>query len=264
MKEIVARGKESFGSTAFRIHLAVTLFIAFALAFLIFRLWFKQPYLGILSGGKLFALLLVVDFFCGPFLTLITHNKKKSSKERAMDLVVIGCIQVAALSYGVYSTALARPVALVLEVDRFHLVTYSDIDPGEIAMTPPWARPPSFAEVKILSIRSPKSNEERATLLELALQGVEPAQKPSWWQSYEAGRSQAIRGAGSVEDLLKNNPQKKEAITTESLKSANNPQAGETSIAQDLRWLPILSRKNTNWVAFIDPSTARIRGFVEL
>lgn len=264
MKEIIARGKESLSSTAFRIHLSVTAFIALALYFLIFEFWFEHPYSGILNGGKLFLLLLNVDFFCGPFLTLLTHNKKKSFKERSIDLAVIGCLQALALAYGGYSAAMAKPVALVLEVDRFHLVTYSDIDPNEIVVTPSWARPPSFEKVKILSIRSPKSNEERATLMELALQGIEPAQKPSWWQNYEAGRSQAIRGSGSLEDLLKSNPQKKEAITTESLRSAKNPQGGETSVAHDLRWLPILSRKNANWVAFIDPSTARVRGFVEL
>jgi len=264
MKEIFARGREGFCAEAFRAHLLVTVFIAFALSLLIFDCWFDYPYLGILDGGRLFALLLIVNLICGPFLTLITHNKNKIFNERALELTVIGFIQVAALAYGCYSAAIAKPVALVLEVDRLRLVTYADIDPRELSTTPSWAHPPSFAEVRLLSIRSPKSYEERAMLLELAIQGIEPGQKPSWWQTYEEGRTQAILGSASMQELIKVNPQKIQAITNESLRSAKDPQTGETSVPQELRWLPIVSRKNTNWVAFIDPTTARIRGFVEL
>ena len=65
-------------------------------------------------------------------------------------------------------------------------------------------------------------------------------------------------------ELLKENPQHFLAINQEAIKASKNLMLGETENPQDLRWIPIVGRKTANWVALIDPKTARIRGFVSL
>ena len=38
----------------------------------------------------------------------------------------------------------------------------------------------------------------------------------------------------------------------------------QPSAAQALRWLPLVSRRATDWVVLLDPATARVRGYVHL
>ena len=50
---------------------------------------------------------------------------------------MIGALQIAALVYGLHTVYIARPVAMVFEVERFRLVTANDVPVEELPKAPP-------------------------------------------------------------------------------------------------------------------------------
>ena len=86
-----------------------------------------------MAGGRdLFLLVTSVDVVLGPLLTFAVFNLAKGWKHLRRDLAVIGVIQMAALVYGLHTVYIVRPVALVFEVDRFRLVTATDVHEPEL------------------------------------------------------------------------------------------------------------------------------------
>ncbi len=69
----------------------------------VFGLWYPQPYRFLLEITGIYLIILVVDVVCGPLLTLILASPKKSTRERTLDFSLIGCIQIIALAYGMFS-----------------------------------------------------------------------------------------------------------------------------------------------------------------
>ncbi|MDZ7910100.1 MAG: hypothetical protein U5N10_18975 [Gemmobacter sp.] len=120
------------GKAAFFHFLGSVLVACFA-AVLVFLLWYPHPY-GQLSGGsKLFAILIVVDVVCGPLLTLVLFSPRKSRREFFVDMSLVVLIQVAALSYGLYTMYQARPLFLVHEVDRFRVIGMPDYGDANVS-----------------------------------------------------------------------------------------------------------------------------------
>jgi len=72
-----------------------------------------------------------VDLVLGPLLTLMLF--KPGKKGLLLDVSVILVVQVAALVYGVTVIYSERPFFNVFAVDRFNILTRSDVDPAEWA-----------------------------------------------------------------------------------------------------------------------------------
>lgn len=108
------------------IHLSVSLLIVGTLALLVFKVWYPTPLAAATGVLAIFAMVFVVDLIIGPLLTLIVYKKNK--KSLVFDLTVIAIIQIAALSFGVYSLSQARPVWLTFYDNRFELVRLNDIE----------------------------------------------------------------------------------------------------------------------------------------
>ena len=70
----------------------------------------------------------VGDVIIGPTLSLVVAAPNKLASEFRRDLLIIIALQVGAFSYGIYSIALARPVVIAFEVDRFRVVSAAKID----------------------------------------------------------------------------------------------------------------------------------------
>lgn len=107
-------------------HLAISLGIAGIVVWLIFWEWYPSPLHKALAVTDIFLLLLAVDVVLGPCLTLLVC--KAGKKNLYFDLAVIFSLQLAALGYGLWTVAQARPAWLVFNVDRFDLVQVIDID----------------------------------------------------------------------------------------------------------------------------------------
>lgn len=101
-------------------HLLVSFVIALLSVFLVFWLWYPSPLDKALGVTNIFLLLICIDVIIGPLLTLVIA--KQGKKTLKMDLLTIGILQLAALTYGVYIVAQGRPVWMVYDSARFEIV----------------------------------------------------------------------------------------------------------------------------------------------
>lgn len=245
-------------------HLAISSVVGGLVALLVLGLWFPQPYLDISGGWRLFFLIIFVDVVCGPTLTLLLIHPKKSRRALWVDIALIFVVQMGALSYGIYSLSQARPIALLFEVDRFRVVSYADIDTSLPESIPDWVGVLRFESPRILGIRSAKNSQEKAESVDASLQGVEPGQRPNWWQAYELSIPQVKSRAMPLNILLTLNPQSTERIQHSAAKAAEQVNGQQKALKpEELLWLPVVSRMSMGWIAFVDPLSGRIRGYVE-
>ncbi len=107
-----------------------------AVAWLVFSVWVPAPYQGLVQAPQLFIVLLLVDVVCGPLLTAVLANPAKPRKELRLDFALVVLVQLGALAYGLHTIANARPVALVFEVDRFAVVSASQVSAQELSEAP--------------------------------------------------------------------------------------------------------------------------------
>lgn len=246
---------------AFR-HLLLSLALAGLTALLVFGVWFPTPYREISGGLALFVLVLGVDVVCGPLLTLLLLHPAKSRTALAVDFALIACLQLGALAYGLHSLSQARPLAVVFEVDRFRVVALADILETDLATAPAWVRAWGFQPPQVLGTRTARSGVEKLGSVDASLQGVEPGQRPSWWQDYSQSVPAVLERSHPLAVLEQLNPGQIHRIQTAAAQAAREAQPGETSSPNALRWLPLVSRQAMDWVVLVDPVTARIRGHV--
>lgn len=95
------------------IHLGLSLGIAALAAVVVFGLWYPYPYREISGGRSLFMLVVSVDVVMGPLITLVIFNRAKPRRELMVDFSVVALLQLAALSYGMWTVFVARPVHVV-------------------------------------------------------------------------------------------------------------------------------------------------------
>ncbi len=261
-KNLKPRIKQAFRAAAG--HLLISLAVATIVALLVFKFWFAPPFRELAAGAELFWLIVGVDVVCGPLLTLVVFNPAKSRGELIRDLSLVAVIQLLALGYGVHTLSYARPVALVFEVDRFRLVTFADLDEADAVHTPQWARPWNFSPPRTVGVRKAASPTEMIASIDASLQGVESSQRPSWWQDYSLTASQALQRSRSLSELRAKHPTQTALLAAAASEASADPLAQETGDPNALRWLPLVTRRVTDWVALIDPTTARIRGYIHL
>ena len=169
------------------VHLGGSVLVAGLSAALVFGLWFPAPYDELAGGLFLWALIAVVDVVCGPLLTLIVFDRSKPRGELVRDIGFIALLQLAALGYGLYSVAQARPIYLAYEGDRFRLVSMADVDAGKLGEAPPELRSPGYGGPRLLGAKLTESSDPafQHSIL-LSIQGLPPAFRPSRWVAYES------------------------------------------------------------------------------
>lgn len=236
------------------IHLAISLAIAALSALLVFFVWYPYPYREISGGRELFLLVVVVDVIMGPLMTLAVFNQAKPRKLLRLDLAVIGLLQLVALAYGLWTVAVARPVHLVYEIDRFRVVHAVDVEISLLKQAAPSLQQLPLMGPTLLSVREFKDGKEKFDATMAALQGVTLGARPDLWQSYEEAKAQIIANAKPVAELKKRFPARASDIDA-ALKSAPaNTSAG---------YIPLVSR-TTFWTVLINTNTAEVLGFVPL
>jgi hypothetical protein len=235
------------------IHLAISLAIAALAALLVFFVWYPYPYREI-SGGRELFLLVVVDVIMGPLMTLAVFNLNKPRKELRRDLAVIGVLQLAALVYGLWTVAVARPVHLVYEIDRFRVVHAIDIEPAMLKEASPEFQQLPLMGPTLLSVRNFRDNKEKTDITLLELAGVPLGSLPNMWQAYEIAASKIIAAAKPVNELKTRFP----ARSTE-IKAALKSVPASTPIG----YIPLQSR-GAFWTVLIDLNTAQPVGYLPL
>ena len=247
--------RTSFAIKIASYHLAVNFVVAGLVAVLVFAVWYPQPYRQMLGGLALFSLVAAIDLVCGPVLTAVLANPKKSKREMLIDIVLVTIIQLSALAYGLHMVAIARPVAVVFEVDRFTVVSAVDVLQDSLAKAAkPFGRLPWFGPERI-SIRPAQSTMEKDLDLNLSLQGIEPSMRADRWMPDSAESRVPIQQKMKPVSLLqKRYPHDKELAAT--IQKSGLPE-------NLLYYLPFTSYNNREWTVLLDKQ-AEFKGFVPL
>lgn len=237
---------------ALGVHFGISLLIAALVAVLVFVFWFPYPYRTLAGGQHLFWLIVGIDVVCGPLLTAVLFNPTKSPRELTLDLSIVGVLQIAALLYGVHALALARPVRLAYEVDRFVVVSEAQIDQevlGRVSsefQTLPWDGP------VLVGTRAPRDSDETLRSIDLSAQGMEPSARPDWWQSYDRSRPQVLKRMKAAVDLRAQLKTHQQDALDRAIKETGLP------ISQ-ISYLPLVSRDRLDdWVVLLDKNAAVI------
>lgn len=228
-------------------HLGLSALLISCVAVCVFGFWYPSYYADLSGGGRLFWILLAVDVVLGPSITFFVFSLNKSIQVLRRDLAVVGIIQMLALGYGVWVIAMARPIHLVFEIDRFRVVHAADVDSDSVF--PVGVKRSSWGGPTLLGLRPFEDSREKMDATIDAVAGLQLAFRPRFWQSYELSVPDIISAAKPVMALARLHPQRLAEI--EYLLRASG-YSKDTVL-----YLPLIGR-NTYWTVFIDSTTAAI------
>lgn len=240
------------------IHLAISLSLAALAALLVFYVWYPYPYREISGGRELFLIVVVVDVVMGPLMTLAIFNLNKPRNELRRDLAVIGLLQVVALAYGLWTVAVARPVHLVFEIDRFRVVHAIEIPAELLTRAPPNLQRLPLSGPTLLAVREFRDNKESFEATMAALQGAVLGARPDFWQAYELAKPRVVAHARPLTDLKTRFPARTDSID-KALAASNASGRSAGSVG----YIPLVGR-NLFWTVLIDIQTAEVLAFVPL
>lgn len=239
------------------LHFGLSLLVACAVAWLVFRVWYPAPFHELTGGRSLFLILIVVDVVCGPVLTLVLYDPTKSRFKWRLDLVLIVLTQLAALAYGLNQVAGARPVFVAYEGDRFRVVQALDVDATRLQDAPQGLRSLGFGGPRVLGVRLAQSGEpDYLQSVQLSLQGLHPAFRPSRWRLFEEQVADVQRSLRPVRELRDKHPGRVAEI---------DAQLRELKLSDDqVGYLPLVREETTDWVALVSRSDGQPRAYLHL
>lgn len=106
---------------AFAVHIGISAVIFIALAAIIVFVWYPGFLFQTDGGWQGIRLVAGVDFVIGPVLTLIVYKLGKPRLK--MDLTLIGLLQIACLTYGMWLVYQQRPLAVIYADERFYTMS---------------------------------------------------------------------------------------------------------------------------------------------
>jgi hypothetical protein len=237
------------------IHLALSALVAALTGLLVFALWYPYPYREVSGGRELFQLVVSVDVVLGPLLTFAVFNLAKPRTTLRRDLAIIVLLQLAGLSYGLWTVYEARPVHTVFEYDRFRIVHAADLPPELAGRVPAGIDFAPAAGPTWIALRPFRDEAERLEFTMAALQGVALSARPELWQPYAAGRAQVLAAAKPVAQLKQRFPRQSAEIDAALAASGRD--------SARAAYLPLVARKEA-WTVLLDAQTAEPIGYLAL
>lgn len=230
------------------VHLGLSVLVAAGAALLVWGIWYPHPFDQLSGGRELFLLIVAVDVICGPALTLVVFDRSKPRAELMRDLGFIGMLQCAALLYGLWTVAEARPLFLVHEVERFRVVAKPDFLGVDVSPQfeglPAGLRPRLLSGPVLVGARPPQDLAERQAILAEALRGgLDFAQRPQYYEPYdEAYALAAVRRARPLKAFVERFPAAAGGVDAVLVRS-------KTTLEHAL-FLPVVHRQD--WIAIMD------------
>jgi hypothetical protein len=191
---------------AFLTHLLSSAAIVSAVCVLVFFVWYPYPYFQISGAWNPLRVLIGVDLVLGPLLTLLLF--KPGKKGLWFDLSFIFVAQVAAFIYGVTVIYGERPYFSVFAVDRFTVLTRSDVDEAEWdKATDRLGAKPLVGPVLAVAMR-PTDAAAQQRLLDETVFGGKPDidRRPGSWVPYREQVSQVVASARPLSALHSSRP----------------------------------------------------------
>jgi hypothetical protein len=239
---------------AFAIHFVLTALLAAIAAGLIFLVWFPDPFQTMVGGTDLFTLVVGCDLVLGPLLSFVIYNSRKSRRKLVIDYCIVGGIQIAALVYGVWVVAGARPAYVAFSKDRIEVVTANEITAAELAA----ARDPRYGSLPLAGPRHVYIEVpafERQDALFQSLVGNEEHKRPRFFVPYEERVPVILGRARRLETLTTKFPATKSRIDA-AVQEFDVP-------PERLRWLAAHHSKGF-WMAVVDAQTGWPVGYLPL
>ncbi|MDB5894694.1 MAG: pilus assembly protein [Rhodoferax sp.] len=237
------------------IHLGMSLAIALLAGLLVFGVWYPYPYREISGGRELFMLLVAVDVVLGPLLTLAIFDRTKTWPTLRRDLAVIGLLQLAGLSYGLWTVFVARPVHLVFEIDRFRVVHAVDVPADLLPKAPPALQRLPLWGPTALGLRPFVDANEKMNATLAALAGADLGARPDFWQPYALSAADVAKAAKPLAQLKSRFPDEAQAIDRAVASSGRTAEAVAT--------VPLVGRKSF-WTVFVDARSGAVLAFLPI
>ncbi|HUN93717.1 MAG TPA: TfpX/TfpZ family type IV pilin accessory protein [Burkholderiaceae bacterium] len=236
------------------IHLGASAILATLIVVLIAFVWYPSPYFRLAGGRDLFLLITGCDLVLGPLLTLVIFDVRKPRGELVRDVAVIAMLQLAAMSYGLWTMLQARPAFIVYNVGQFNVALANEIAAeNEAGAAPalPWSGP------KVVAAKLPDDPRERTRITFSAIEGRgDIFQMPKYYVPYASLVDDIRNHARTAEELAAAMHRPAEDIAR-AVASASIP-AGI-----DAGYLPLVVRFHTA-IAIIDRQTGRFLGAATL
>lgn len=187
------------------IHLLLSAALAAVVLALMLTVWYPWPLFEMAGGHRLIFILIGVQVTLGPLITFIIF--KAGKKGLKFDLTVIALAQLAALTYGIHTMFLARPIYIAFAVDQFELVTARDIDPQDLAQAiRPEFKRLSLSRPRYIAVVPPTDPRERSKLVGAVMQGKDLYMFPQYYVPYEQEAHSALERAKPLRILLERAP----------------------------------------------------------
>lgn len=190
---------------AFVWHFLISVAIVMPVCFIVFLVWYPQPYFSVVDAWYLIGILVIVNFIIGPLLTLIIFKAGKPGLK--FDLCFIAAFQVAALAYGTTVIYQERPYFLVFAVDRFEVVRKKDIDISELRFDALQEKP-VIGTVLIIA-RLPEDPQELSDFAAgVVFDGMPDLERrPELWHPYADYAHEVTAEARVLDELLAEQPE---------------------------------------------------------
>lgn len=229
-------------------HLLISVLIALAALALVFFVWYPSPLATAAGVTYIFLMLLIIDVILGPLLGLLVY--KKGKKTLKMDLTVIILIQIAALSYGLYSIAQARPVWIAFNHDRFELVRNNELKTENIMYAQAQYQQPTWLTPQYIAVKPADDPQERQIeQMSAMLNGVSLAQYPERYIAINQSKTQIQSQVRDLSQLKQWNDEKKIQVVFSQHPHANGWLPLET---YGLAMVVLINREQAEVVKIVD------------
>ena len=188
-------------------HLCISVLVALIVICVVFVLWYPSPLAKAAGVTHIFLMLLVIDVILGPLLGLLVY--KEGKKTLKMDLTVIILIQIAALSYGLYSIAQARPVWIAFNNDRFELVRNNELKTENITHVQSQYQQPTWLQPQYVAVKQAADpQEQQIEQMSAMLNGISLAQYPERYIALDQAKTQIQSQVRDLSQLKQWNDEK--------------------------------------------------------
>ena len=188
-------------------HLCISVLVALIVICVVFVLWYPSPLAKAAGVTHIFLMLLVIDVILGPLLGLLVY--KEGKKTLKMDLTVIIVIQIAALSYGLYSIAQARPVWIAFNNDRFELVRNNELKTENITHVQSQYQQPTWLQPQYVAVKQAADpQEQQIEQMSAMLNGISLAQYPERYIALDQAKTQIQSQVRDLSQLKQWNDEK--------------------------------------------------------
>ncbi len=215
--------------------------------------WYPPPYLQLEEGWRVTLILVGVDLAVGPLLTLIVFKPGKPGLK--FDLTVIVALQLAFFAWGMRVAYNERPAYVVFNVDRFTILSDSDVVRGKGAS--PVLQPDAESGPLMVYAPPPRTRAEQTELVLGVIIGGEQS------FTYRAERYEPYRDhvdsvlAAGIDMTAQFAARPEIKVKVEKFLAARQGNL------EDYAFLPIEGRKHDMMVA-LDRATGEVAGYIDV